>query len=229
MSLSLRAIDFTYPPRVGEREGVEVLRGLSLDIARGQSVAIMAPSGAGKTTLLAIAGMLLAPSGGQVLIDGEPVVTKAQRSRMLAGKVAWVLQTINVLTRRSAIDNVVLPLMARGARRFEIRDRAVELLGQLGLDRPDAVVKTLSGGQAQRVGIARALMGHPSVLVADEPTANLDLHTGREVMARMLAAADDAACLIATHDPAIAAMADTVVRLGAEPEPPHYIPQRMMP
>src|SRR5690606_13785016 len=173
----------------------------------------MGPSGAGKSTALAVAGLLRRPDAGEVLIN-DRLRTVTDAPRLLGGEIAWVLQSVNLLPRRSALDNVVLPAVARGSRRRDVEQRAVELLADVGISDADQPARTLSGGQAQRVGVARALLGVPSVLIADEPTANLDLTTGREIAELILDLADTATVLIATHDPRVAAMADRTVEVG---------------
>ncbi|QZN87661.1 ATP-binding cassette domain-containing protein [Cellulomonas sp. C5510] len=175
----------------------------------------MGPSGTGKSTALAVAGLLLAPSTGEVRINGR-TRTVRDAPEVLRREVAWVLQTVNLLPRRTAVDNVVLPALAAGRRRADAYGEAVALLHRVGVEDPGQVARTLSGGQAQRVGVARALAARPSVIVADEPTANLDAATGRDVARALLDAAAGTTVLLATHDRAVAAMADAVVEL----EPP---------
>jgi ABC-type lipoprotein export system ATPase subunit len=189
-----------------------VLVDLDLTVPTGTSLAIMGPSGTGKSTALAIAGLLLAPTAGEVLICGRRRTVR-DAPTVLRDELAWVLQSVNLLPRRTAVDNVLLPALAAGRRRAHAQARAVELLDRVGIGDPGQVARTLSGGQAQRVGVARALMSEPSVLVADEPTANLDAATGRDVARTLLHAAEGTTVLLATHDPQIAAMADTVVHL----------------
>ncbi|MBE7702279.1 ATP-binding cassette domain-containing protein [Oerskovia sp. Sa1BUA8] len=209
MSLALDAITFKY--RGTTRP---ILAEISLEVPSGTSVALMAPSGAGKSTLLSIAGLLLAPDSGSVAINGTR--RSVRDGPVLLGKeVGWILQSVNLLARRSALDNVALPRLARGARRRNELSHAEELLGAVGLhgdlQRP---ARKYSGGEAQRIGVARALMSSPAVLIADEPTANLDLATARDVARALFGAARErTALLIATHDEAIASMADRVITL----------------
>lgn len=173
MSLELRGVSVTYPGAARP-----VLTDLDLVVPAGTSVALMGPSGSGKSTALAVAGLLLAPDTGEVWIAGRRRSVR-DAPQVLRDELAWVLQSVNLLPRRTALDNVLLPALAGGRGREECRVEAVDLLRRVGIDDTDQVARTLSGGQAQRVGAARALMSHPAVLVADEPTANLDVTTAR--------------------------------------------------
>lgn len=208
MSLTLKGIWFSYP-----RSPHPLLEDINLAVADGQSVALMGPSGAGKSTLLNIAGLLQSPNRGEVLIDGRHVTTR-DAARLLGSTVGWVLQSVNLLPRRTLLDNVLLPSRAHRQDPRRAGHRAEELLTALGLSEHVArQARTLSGGEAQRAGIARALMTEPSLLIADEPTANLDQVTAMEVSERLISAAGSTALLLATHDPAVAALADRVVTI----------------
>lgn len=208
MSVELKRVTVRYPGAARP-----VLDGYDLYVPSGTSTALMGPSGAGKSTVLAVAGLLRGPDSGEVLIN-DRLRTVADAAALLGDQISWVLQTVNLLSRRSALDNVVLPALVHGNRRRDVEERAIELLADVGISDPDQPARTLSGGQAQRVGVARALLRTPKVLFADEPTANLDLTTGREIAELMLRLADTATVLIATHDPQVAAMADRVVGVG---------------
>ncbi|ROS31107.1 ABC transporter ATP-binding protein [Cellulomonas sp. PhB150] len=210
MSLALTDVSLTYPGTARA-----VLTNLNLFVPTGTSLALMGPSGTGKSTALAIAGLLLAPTSGEVTIDGQ-TRTVRDAPTMLRGEIAWVLQSVNLLPRRTALDNVLLPALAAGGSRDDLHDDAVEVLLRVGIESPDQVARTLSGGQAQRVGVARALMSRPAVIIADEPTANLDIATGRGVARALLQAATETTVLLATHDEHVAEMADAILRL--EPE-----------
>ena len=222
MSLELTGISVRYRGAVRP-----VLSDWDLRVPAGESVALIGPSGAGKSTALAVAGLLLAPDAGQVRIAGQ-VRTTRDAALVLGQEVGWVLQSVNLLPARSAVDNVMLPALVSGGTRSRAWPRAVDLLASVGITEPEQRARTLSGGQAQRVGVARALMAAPAVLIADEPTANLDLVTGREIARALLRAAEGTTVLLATHDPEVAAMADRVVELrpvtgravgeGTEPE-----------
>lgn len=197
MSLELRDVWHRFPG-----SSRDVLRRIDLLVPAGTTVAVTAPSGAGKTTLLAIAGLLLRPSRGQVLHDvregSEPVNT-----------TAWVLQTVNLVTNHTAAHNVALPLLARGMRNEDAERQAVTMLETLGIGHLGSrVAGTLSGGEAQRVGVARAMVTGPSLILADEPTANLDPETAFQVAEALLRGASGASVLVATHDPRVASMAD---------------------
>lgn len=207
MSLTLRGITVTYPG-----SALPTVLDLDLDVPVGTSLALMGPSGAGKSTVLAVAGLLLAPDRGEILVAGTPRTVR-DAPTLLGDELGWVLQTVNLLPRRTALDNVTLPALARGRRRAASEDRARDLLDAVGITAHDQVARTLSGGQAQRVGVARALMTAPAVIVADEPTANLDLATARSVARTLFEATAGTTVLLATHDPAIAEMADRVVHL----------------
>ena len=167
-------------------ERVDALRGLNLRIARGEYLAIVGPSGSGKSTLMNILGCLDTPSAGEYLLDGEPVqgLSDDELAEIRNRKIGCVFQSFNLLARATAVDNVALPLLYSGLSRDQRREAALRALERVGLGsrtghRPDQ----LSGGQRQRVAIARALVNQPVLLLADEPTGNLDQRTGAEIVA----------------------------------------------
>lgn len=199
-------------------ETVHVLNGVELALWGGQSVALVAPSGAGKSTLLHIAGLLEHPDQGDVYIEGRSTAILAdhERTRIRRNEIGFVYQSHHLLPEFSAIENVLLPQMIRGLARDEARTRAVELLGYLGLGgRLDHRPSELSGGEQQRVAIARAVANAPRILLADEPTGNLDVHTAEHVFNALtqLVSASGLAAMIATHNMDLAARMDRRVTL----------------
>ena len=196
---------------------VHALRGIDLDVARGEFVALIGPSGSGKSTLMAILGCLDSPSEGTYALDGVPVqgLTGGALARIRNAKVGFVFQTYNLLPRADALRNIELPMLYAGLSRRERRDRAMELLRKVGLEgREHSLPGQLSGGQRQRVAIARALANTPTLLLADEPTGALDSKTGSEVLELFQELnAQGNTLLLVTHDPRIAALAGRQVEL----------------
>jgi lipoprotein-releasing system ATP-binding protein len=199
-------------------ETLRVLNGIELALWGGQSVALVAPSGAGKSTLLHIAGLLEHPDRGDVYIDGQAtsILADHQRTRIRRNEIGFVYQSHHLLPEFSALENVVLPQMIRGLARSEAKSRATELLDYLGLGgRLNHRPSELSGGEQQRVAIARAVANAPRILLADEPTGNLDLHTAEHVFHALsqLVKASGLAAIIATHNMDLAARMDRRVTL----------------
>jgi putative ABC transport system ATP-binding protein len=191
---------------VGDQE-VAALRNIDLNIAAGDYVSIMGPSGSGKSTLLNLIGLLDRPSSGTYKLDGGNVtdLNDEQQAKVRSEKIGFVFQSFHLVPRLTAAMNIELPLILAGIPPAERKARVVQLLENYGLtDRADHRPDQLSGGQRQRVAIARATSMHPSVLLADEPTGNLDRNTGKEVMALLeQLVAQKVALIVVTHDPAI--------------------------
>ena len=197
---------------------LDVLKGAELAVWAGQSVALVAPSGSGKSTLLHIAGLLEQPDAGEVYIEGSPTtnLNDAQRTRIRRNDIGFVYQFHHLLPEFTALENVMLPQMLRGLSRTDAAARASELLSYLGLkERLAHRPAELSGGEQQRVAIARAVANAPRILLADEPTGNLDVHTAEHVFGalRQLVRASGLAAVIATHNLDIAAQMDRRVTL----------------
>lgn len=196
---------------------VQALDGIDLEIAEGEYVALMGPSGSGKSTLMHILGCLDTPDAGRYLFKGEEIIEKSdsELARLRNRAFGFVFQNYSLLPRLSALANVSLPLLYAGISRKERIRRAQEVLEMVGLaDRLHHRPNELSGGEMQRVAIARALANHPTVILADEPTGNLDSKTGTEIMHLFdRLAAEGNTILIVTHDQAIARHARRIVKL----------------
>jgi len=197
---------------------IEVLKGAGLEIEPGQFIALLGPSGSGKSTLLHIAGLLEHCDGGDVVIDGKSCARLSDRERTLMRRhqLGFVYQHHHLLPEFSALENVMMPQLLAGQGRRTARTKATELLTRFGLDhrlthRPGR----LSGGEQQRVAIARAIVNQPAVLLADEPTGNLDSKTAEDVLEELLGLirGQKLAALVATHNTELAERADRIVRL----------------
>jgi putative ABC transport system ATP-binding protein len=227
MDIVVRTVGLTRRYKMGDAF-VDALRGVDLTIARGEFVALVGPSGSGKSTVLNLIGGLDRPTSGQVWINGIELSASDERTltRHRRQHVGFVFQSFNLLPRLTAEENVALPLMFSGVPEKERRARARALLERVGLGpRLTHRPTQLSGGEQQRVAIARALVGQPALLLADEPTGNLDTATGAEIMALLKELNQDQrstrspdrrrglTLLVVTHDPEVAAFADRIVKL----------------
>ena len=215
--IELHDIHKTY--HLGEMD-LPVLKGISLAVNEGELVALMGASGSGKSTLMHILGCLDHPSVGRYWLNGEDVsdLSPKERARVRRSLIGFVFQNFNLLPRTSALENVLVPLTyaADSLSECEMQERAAALLERVGLsDRADHQPSQLSGGQQQRVAIARALVNHPRVLLADEPTGNLDSGTSEEIlqMFEELNGSDGLTVILVTHDPAVARHARRVIHI----------------
>ncbi len=220
--LELRDVARRFSTEAGQ---LTVLEGATLSLRAGEIVALVAPSGTGKSTLLHLAGLLEKPDAGEVFIAGQAAGTLGddKRTALRRSAIGFVYQSHHLLPEFTAAENVILPQMAAGVARAAAATRAAELLGRLGLsERLDHRPGRLSGGEQQRVAIARALANKPRLLLADEPTGNLDVGTSDRVFEELLeqVRGQGVAALIATHNPALAARMDRAVTIrGGKIEP----------
>lgn len=215
-ALELAEIEKSY--NRGQSGAVQVLRGATLEVARGEVVALVAPSGAGKSTLLHIAGLLDTPDQGAVALGGRNMLGLSDRARTEArrGDIGFIYQFHHLLPEFSALENIIIPQLANGATAAQAQARAMDLLNRVGVaprahHRPAA----LSGGEQQRVAFCRALANGPRLLLADEPTGNLDPATSDQVFGALMALVRETglSALIATHNMDLAARMDRIVRL----------------
>ncbi|MEO8287692.1 MAG: ABC transporter ATP-binding protein [Chloroflexota bacterium] len=212
----IKLLGLTRQYRMGPNN-VSAVAGIDLEIAHGEAVALVGPSGSGKSTLLNLIGGLDRPTSGEIWVESENIAS-ASASRLVAHRrerIGFVFQSFNLLPYRTALENVELPLMVSGVPKAERRERARHLLDRVGLGaRTDHRPSQLSGGEQQRVAVARALANKPSILLADEPTGNLDSATGTEVMTLLRDLNEGGLTLIiVTHDMTVAAYANRIVRL----------------
>ena len=197
------------------RETVPVLRGIDFDVHRGEIVALEGPSGSGKTTFLSILGCILTPTSGDVVIEGQQVDDQ-RLADIRKRSLGFVFQQFNLFPSLTALENVEYALNVKGLKGRSARIEAARVIEAVGLgDRQNFLPRDLSGGQKQRVAIARALAGNAPILLADEPTANLDSQVGSQIleMFRALAKQENRALVIVTHDPKVRSIADRVVKI----------------
>jgi putative ABC transport system ATP-binding protein len=199
-------------------EVVSVLRGVSIDLTRGEIVSLEGPSGSGKTTLLSIIGCIMTPTAGRVVIEGEEVATDdpAALQDVRRRSIGFIFQQYNLIPALTAVENVEYALNIKGLRGRQAKAEAQRVINEVGLaDKAGTLPRNLSGGQKQRVAIARALAGESPILLVDEPTANLDSGSGEQVLRlfRELAHSQERAVLVVTHDPKVRAVADRVLTL----------------
>ncbi len=199
------------------QEVVKVLKGIDLEIEKGEYVAFMGPSGSGKSTLMNILGCLDTPTSGQYILNGKDVsqMSDNELAEIRNKEIGFVFQTFNLLPRTTALENVALPMIYAGASKAQRKERAEKVLTDVGLaDRMDHKPNQLSGGQRQRVAVGRALVNHPSIILADEPTGNLDSKTSVEIMNLFddIHASGNTVILV-THEEEIARHAHRIIRL----------------
>ncbi len=219
MSDSIILVDNVHKSYLMGKEAVPALRGVTIQVRRGEMLCLMGPSGSGKTTLLNLLGGLDEPGRGHIVIDGENLVgmKEEQIARLRLRKMGFIFQTFNLLGNFTAFENVEAPMVLAGRlKRKERKTRAATLLEQVGLaDRMDHYPSELSGGQQQRVAIARALANDPPIIIGDEMTGDLDSETGFEVMRliRRLNQEQGKTVIYVTHDPRMADFADRVINM----------------
>ncbi|HYV18232.1 MAG TPA: ABC transporter ATP-binding protein [Verrucomicrobiae bacterium] len=212
----IRLVDVTKTYDSGDT-AVHALRGVNLEIGAGESIAIIGPSGSGKSTLMHILGCLDVPTSGDYDLAGTPVASLSSRAlaKVRNEKIGFVFQAYNLLPKASLLRNVELPMLYGGVGRVERKERAREALRKVGLlERAAHLPSQLSGGQRQRVAIARALVNNPAIVLADEPTGNLDTQTGKDILALFDELGKQGHTIIlVTHDPVVAERASRIVRI----------------
>ncbi len=212
--IELRDVTKTY---ILQGRNIDVLMGISLVVEQGEFVAIMGPSGSGKSTLLNLIGCLDRPTSGVYLLDGVDVGRKSDNelADIRNRKIGFVFQSFNLLPRLPAWKNVELPLVYSGAPSYERREKALKLLGKVGLgERAEHAPSELSGGEQQRVAIARALINNPAIILADEPTGNLDTHSGAEILRTLETLHGEGTTVITvTHESNIAERAQRTISI----------------
>ena len=217
MSIVVKTVDLEKEYRLGEVV-VHALRGVSMELKKGEFVVVAGPSGSGKTTLLNLIGALDKPTRGKVYIDGKDLTAMNERelTRLRRNKIGFVFQFYNLIPVLTAFENIELPMIVAGVPKKKMQARTQELLEIIGLvERANHRPDELSGGEQQRVAIARALANQPSIVLADEPTGDLDTATGSEVMEvlREMSKREKVTAIVVTHDPVLAEMADRILEM----------------
>ncbi|HEY4675205.1 MAG TPA: ABC transporter ATP-binding protein [Candidatus Bathyarchaeia archaeon] len=197
---------------------IPALRGINFDVARGEFLAVMGPSGSGKTTLLNLVGAIDKPTSGRIFIDGRDITTlnEGELTKLRRHKIGFIFQFYNLIPSLTALENVELPMLTAGVSRKDAAKRAYELLGTVGLaERVGHLPDELSGGEQQRIAIARALANKPSVILADEPTGDLDTKTGMEVVQILydISKKENTTVVVVTHDPMVTEGADGILQM----------------
>jgi len=197
---------------------ISALRGISFDVAKGEFMVVMGPSGSGKTTLLNLIGAIDKPTSGRIFIDGRDITTlgEGELTKLRRHKIGFIFQFYNLIPALTALENVELPMLTAGVSRKDTSKRAFQLLETVGLaERVGHLPDELSGGEQQRIAIARALANRPSVILADEPTGDLDTKTGMEVVQILYDTSkkENATVVVVTHDPMITEKADIILQM----------------
>ena len=209
--------DLVKTYRLG-KVSIPALRGISFDVKRGEFLVVMGPSGSGKTTLLNLLGAIDKPTSGRIFIDGKDVTAlgEGELTKLRRHKIGFIFQFYNLIPSLTALENVELPMLTAGVSRKDASKRAFQLLETVGLtDRVGHLPDELSGGEQQRVAIARALSNKPSVILADEPTGDLDTKTGMEIVEVLYGTSkkENATVVVVTHDPMITEEADGILQM----------------
>lgn len=215
MSVKIENVEKIY--KLGEIS-VPALKSINMELEKGEFVAVMGPSGSGKTTLLNLIGVLDKPTKGKICIDGKDLTQLKEKelTNLRRGTIGYIFQFYNLIPVLSAFENVELPMLIAGTPSKERQERALQLLKTVGLaERADHRPDELSGGEQQRVAIARALVNKPSIVLADEPTGDLDTKTGKEVMHTLLnlSKTEGATVIVVTHDPIVASLASRIFEM----------------
>ena len=217
-SAPILKVEQIYKSYISSAGEIPILKNINFEVSRGEFVSIVGPSGSGKSTLLNILGTLDRPTEGDVFIDGEDVFSLDDHdlAYLRNNAIGFIFQSYNLINRASVLKNIEIPCIIAGISKSERLERASKIMGLLGIeDKGNFKPFNLSGGQQQRVAIARALMNNPSIILADEPTGNLDTKTGNEVfnLLKMLSNKYDRTIVMVTHNPELAEKTDRIIHL----------------